>query len=318
MKRIVLLAALIAITVLFALPVATGTHAAGPEWIIVNAGETLTMIAARYGVSVEALMRVNNLPNANFVYSGQRLLIPDPLMVFSPQPPAQNVQPILVVQPQQPIPIVQPQQPLQAVYYTVRPGDTLAGIASRYGVSIAAIAQANNLTNWNFVWYGQRLLVPGTNDINGVIPILPAKPVLAPPGAPQPAAPQPLNPASEGKWIDVNVSNQSITAYEGNVAIKTILVSTGLPRTPTVLGTYKILSKYPAVRMTGGTPGIDYYDLPNVPYTMFFFRGYAIHGTYWHNNFGHPMSHGCVNLPTNEAKWFYEWAPIGTPVVTHR
>ena len=73
-----------------------------------------------------------------------------------------------------------------------------------------------------------------------------------------------------------------------------------------------------AVRMTGGTPGVDYYDLPNVPYSMFFYQGYAIHGTYWHTNFGHPMSHGCVNLPTAEAKWFYEWAPVGTPVVSHR
>ncbi len=305
MKRTLLVLAFI--TCLFAATLQFGwtATAAGPEWVVVNQGDTLFAIASRYGVSVEVLVRANNLPNANFVYSGQRLLIPDPLMRFTDQPA-----PNLPASPPNNV----PQAQLVAtnnVFYTVRPGDTLAAIAARYGVSVAAIAQANNLTNWNFVWYGQRLRIPGAN--------MPApQPVAPPPAQNVVAAPAPANAPTEGKWIDINVSNQTITAYEGNVAIKTVVVSTGVPRTPTVLGTYKILSKYPAVRMTGGTPGIDYYDLPNVPYTMFFFRGYAIHGTYWHTNFGHPMSHGCVNLPTNEAKWFYEWAPIGTPVVSHR
>jgi lipoprotein-anchoring transpeptidase ErfK/SrfK len=57
------------------------------------------------------------------------------------------------------------------------------------------------------------------------------------------------------------------------------------------------------------------YDLHNVPYTMYFYKGYGLHGTYWHNNFGTPMSHGCVNMPTEEAKWAYYWADYGTPVV---
>ena len=57
------------------------------------------------------------------------------------------------------------------------------------------------------------------------------------------------------------------------------------------------------------------YDLPNVPYVMYFYRGYGLHGTYWHNNFGTPMSHGCVNLTLADAKWLYEWAPQGARVV---
>jgi lipoprotein-anchoring transpeptidase ErfK/SrfK len=64
--------------------------------------------------------------------------------------------------------------------------------------------------------------------------------------------------------------------------------------------------------MTG--PG---YNLPNVPYVMYFYGANAIHGTYWHNNFGHPMSHGCINLRTGDAAWLYSWASIGTPVVVH-
>ncbi len=296
---------------------AATADAAGPQWVVVNPGDTLYSIAARNGTTVEALMRANNLPNPNFVYSGQRLLIPlgNPTYGMPAQPQVAPAQPQAAPAQPQAAP-AQPQVAASSVYYTVRPGDTLAAIAQRYGVSLSALAQANKLTNWNFVWYGQRLLIPGATNVNGVQ-------ASAPPAAPKPnnaapSAPSAVNAPTTGKWIDVNVTNQTITAYEGSTPLKTILVSTGLPRTPTVLGTYKILRKYPAVRMTGGTPGYDYYDLPNVPYSMFFFQGYAIHGTYWHNNFGHPMSHGCVNLPTAEAKWFYEWAPLGTPVVSHR
>ena len=68
--------------------------------------------------------------------------------------------------------------------------------------------------------------------------------------------------------------------------------------------------------MAGGY-GADAYDLANVPYVMYFHEGYGLHGTYWHNNFGTPMSHGCVNLSTGDAGWFYNWASVGTKVVTH-
>ncbi len=303
MKQITLYGSLAALILTLSLAFFATAEAAGPQWIVVNPGDTLYSIAMRNGTTVEALMTANNLPNANFVYSGQRLLIPNG-MPYNAAPAA--------AQPQAAAPA-----PAANVYYTVRPGDTLAAIAARYGVTIAAIAQANGLTDWNFVWYGQRLQIPGATNINGVNPPAPAQPAVTQPSNPAPAAAPAANAPTGGKWIDVNVTQQTITAYEGNTPIKTILVSTGLPRTPTVLGTFAIQRKYPAVRMTGGTPGIDYYDLPNVPYSMFFYQGYAIHGTYWHTNFGHPMSHGCVNLPTAEAKWFYDWAPVGTPVVTH-
>lgn len=312
MKRAIFVFSIIAFLVVSALT-ASSAAAAGPQWIVVNPGDTLFSIATRNGTTVDALMRANNLPNPNFVYSGQRLLIP--LGNPSNGAPAQSNSGA-----QQP---AAPQPAASSVYYTVRPGDTLAGIASRYGISMSAIAQANGLTNWNFVWYGQRLVIPGATNVTGVNPPAPAKPAAPQPAAsqpnnPAPAAPPAVNSPTDGKWIDVNVTNQTITAYEGSTPVKTVLVSTGTIYHPTVLGTFKILRKYNAVRMTGGTPGVDYYDLPNVPWTMFFYQGYAIHGTYWHSNFGHPMSHGCVNLPTNEAKWFYDWAPVGTPVVSHR
>lgn len=120
------------------------------------------------------------------------------------------------------------------------------------------------------------------------------------------------NIGDDFRWIDVDLSDQRLVAYEGETSVYTVTVSTGLPRTPTVVGRYKIYVKYRAADMRGP----DYY-LPKVPYVMYFHRGYGLHGTYWHNSFGRPMSHGCVNLPTPDAEWVFGWASVGTPVVVH-
>jgi lipoprotein-anchoring transpeptidase ErfK/SrfK len=85
---------------------------------------------------------------------------------------------------------------------------------------------------------------------------------------------------------------------------------------PTSIGRYAVYIKYASQTMSGGY-GANAYYLPGVPWVMYFTGSYAIHGTYWHNSFGKPMSHGCVNLTIADAKWFYDWAEIGTPVVTH-
>ncbi len=126
--------------------------------------------------------------------------------------------------------------------------------------------------------------------------------LLSPPAAP-PAK------LGTGKEIIVDLSDSRVYAYEDGKLVRSVLGSTGLPGSPTVEGSFTVERKYLAQTMTG--PG---YYLPDVPYVMYFYEGYALHGTYWHNNFGHPMSHGCVNLPTPEAEWFYGWTEIGTPV----
>lgn len=117
------------------------------------------------------------------------------------------------------------------------------------------------------------------------------------------------------KRIEIDLSSQRLFAYQGDQLVYTFLVSTGKwGRTPT--GTFNIWVKLRATRMTGGNPAIGtYYNLPNVQYTMYFYnaeipksRGYGLHGAYWHNNFGHPMSHGCINMRTEEAKLIYDWA----------
>lgn len=123
-----------------------------------------------------------------------------------------------------------------------------------------------------------------------------------------------MSPSPEGnlRWIDVDLSSQTLTAYERDIPVRSTLVSTGLPNTPTPVGQYHIYVKFRQDDMSG--PG---YYLPDVPYTMYFYRGYGIHGTYWHSNFGHPMSHGCINLPTEEARWLFNWASVGTLVNIH-
>ncbi|KPL16350.1 MAG: hypothetical protein AMJ93_15885 [Anaerolineae bacterium SM23_84] len=130
---------------------------------------------------------------------------------------------------------------------------------------------------------------------------------------PTPRPPLPPDLGGAGKWIEVDLSAQRLYAHQDGQIVLSAVVSTGLPRTPTVTGRFRIQTKYRAVDMSG--PG---YYLRNVPYAMFFYRGYAIHGTYWHSSFGQPMSHGCVNLKTPDAQWLYNWAPLGTLVVVHR
>ena len=135
-------------------------------------------------------------------------------------------------------------------------------------------------------------------------------PTATPTPTPTPIA---ADKSQDQKWIEIDLSAQRLYAHLGQETVFTAVVSTGTRYYPTVTGRFKIYVKYRATRMTG--PG---YNLPNVPWTMYFYGGYAIHGAYWHNNFGHPMSHGCVNMKIPEAKWLYAWAPKGTLVVVHQ
>ena len=116
-----------------------------------------------------------------------------------------------------------------------------------------------------------------------------------------------------GPWIEVDLSGQRLVAWNGSTPVKSVTVSTGKSRTPTRIGTYTIQSKYRSAAMRGRN-----YYVPDVPYTMYYSGGYAMHGAYWHNRFGTPVSHGCINLPVRQARWLYSWAPVGTKVVVHQ
>lgn len=125
------------------------------------------------------------------------------------------------------------------------------------------------------------------------------------------------SPADPNKWIEINLSEQKLYMKQGATTIGSFLISSG-KWAPTPTGTFAIWTKLRYTRMTGGNPALGtFYDLSNVPYVMYFYQGYGIHGAYWHNNFGHPMSHGCVNMRPEEAGIIYNWADVGTRVVVH-
>lgn len=114
------------------------------------------------------------------------------------------------------------------------------------------------------------------------------------------------------RWIEIRLSTQRLIAWEGKKQVYAVIVSTGKASTPTPKGIFAIQSQIRSARMQG-----DDYDIPDVPYTMYYSGGYGIHGAYWHSSFGTPVSHGCVNVAVDHAKWLFYWAEVGTPVVVH-
>lgn len=140
----------------------------------------------------------------------------------------------------------------------------------------------------------------------------------------------------ETKRIEVNLTTQTLMAYEGDQMVYQARISSGVPRstkpvndlpTETPKGRFNIYSKMPSKhmgdgRLMRGNLDLEAYELVGVPWTMFFHKletGYALHGTYWHNNFGWPMSHGCVNLKNEDAKWLFRWTtPVNAPLVIEK
>jgi LysM repeat protein len=264
--------------------------ASTPTIHVVQPGENLNAIANKYGVTVEQILQANNIANPDRIFRGQELQIwtlensADEAVIIPEE--TLNVEP---VEPAAPVPT--------NTTYIVQPGEHLAQIAQRFGVSWPVIAQMNGIANPDRVFAGQELIIPALNPSGGVADLG----IMVPSG--------PGATITRGKQIVVDLSEQRIYAYQDGGLLRNVVVSTGLPGTPTVQGDYAVYVKYTAQTMSG--PG---YYLPDVPYVMYFYQGYGIHGTYWHSNFGQPMSHGCVNLPTPEAEWFFNWAEVGTPV----
>lgn len=127
------------------------------------------------------------------------------------------------------------------------------------------------------------------------------------------------NATSTKKEIIVSRGEQKLYAYEDGELFMETDISTGLELTPTPRGTFTIFRKTPSRYMQGPLPGLasdQYYDLPGVPWNLYFTHGGAvIHGAYWHTSFGSRYSHGCVNLPSDKARELYDWAEVGTTVI---
>jgi hypothetical protein len=137
----------------------------------------------------------------------------------------------------------------------------------------------------------------------------------------------PISPdvPAEDKRIEVSISQQELVAYEKDIAVYRTKVSTGLNRTvppgsipwETPYGQWNIESKMPTQHMGNGaiTSDVQAYELAGIPWVCYFHvNGNATHGTYWHNNFGNPMSHGCINMRMEDARWVFLWStPIWSP-----
>lgn len=171
------------------------------------------------------------------------------------------------------------------LFYTVGSGETLSEISVKTGISIDNLVAFNKLADANKINAGQVLTLKADPEMR--------KQAMEDPG----------------RKILVVLSEQKVYAYEGMVLINQFLASTGTWQHPTVIGKYPIWIKLESTTMDGPD-----YHLPNVLWTMYFYQGYGLHGTYWHNNFGTPMSHGCVNLRDEDAQWLYNFASVGTPV----
>ncbi|HEY9844707.1 MAG TPA: L,D-transpeptidase [Candidatus Caenarcaniphilales bacterium] len=117
---------------------------------------------------------------------------------------------------------------------------------------------------------------------------------------------------SDQRWVEVDLAKQRLVAWVGREPVYAVIVSTGKQSTATPEGVFSIQSMHRLARMQG----VDY-NLPDVPYTMYYSGNYAIHGTYWHQSFGTPVSHGCINVAVDHARWLFNWASVGTTVVVH-
>lgn len=295
----------LAFVLLFLMIAAWPVQAQGGGVYTVQQGDTLSSIAAYYGTNAYDLAAANGLPQHGWIYAGQQLQVP----AFN-QGPAFNggfAQPGYPAQGNFPPPnnFYAAPPPAYAPPTWGNPGEPVwTNVDSRYPPPANPWQQPVN-------FYAP----PPAVAYQPAQVAAPAGLRFQPPLHIPPAFPAQWGAQGE-KWIDVNLTSQTLVAYENQTPVYRTRVSSGLPQYPTVVGTFQIYVKYEKADMSGGY-GTDAYYLPDVPYVMYFHGDYGLHGTYWHNNFGSPMSHGCVNLATLDAQWLFNWAPIGARVVTH-
>ena len=283
----------------------------------VQRGDTIFSIALRHGLSAETLMSANGITDPHFIHSGLELRVSN---LEAPAPPAAEQ-----AAPEAPAPAAEPAQapaapavatvralhaPAHSVFpaagrgqYIVRRGEYLTQLGVRFNLDWLVLAKINGLSAPYTLHTGQVLRLPSFEEYLSYLPENSNYRLFYTTNH------HPGPRVGVGREIVIEIGRQSIYAYENGVLRKRSLISSGKVMTPTVLGDYEIYLKFRSQTMSG--PG---YSLDNVEWPMYFYAGYAIHGTWWHTMFGTPMSHGCVNLTNEDAKWFWEFAPIGTPV----
>ncbi len=247
---------------------------------IVKPGETLSSIAARYGVTIEELARASGIRVSDILRVGQELTIPTPAEAIETDEAAPAPEP----EPKpEPIPDV----------YVVQPGDTLSSIADRFGISVVALARANNLSSPSLAFVGRRLVIP---------------------------KPKTVSPEKGTIWVEVIISRQRCYVYDGDTLMYEWVCSTGRRSSPTKPGTYYIQNK---IRTAYGSA----WDIW-MPYWMgIYWAGSTengFHGLPWNATTGQPtwaglvgtpITYGCIMLSNENAKTLWDLAYIGMPVV---
>ncbi len=187
----------------------------------------------------------------------------------------------------------QPTMPFGWLVYYVRPSITPGIVTTQtpylYRYQLITISAVTKITTTNWYQVGENQWVEEHNV--GLVKVM-TRPIAVQPNE---------------KWVEVNLFEQTMSAYEGDKLVYATLVSSGMPLWPTLKGLYRISAKVKLGKMTGGDK-IDYYFLEDVPWAMYYYGGYSLHGAYWHDGFGFPRSHGCVNLSLRDAKWLFDWS----------
>ena len=310
------------------IPTNTGANVPGTRTHIVKRGDTLAHIGRTYGIPWNTIAKHNGLGTPS-IYTGQVLLIPASAALASVVPPPGAT-------PGPPAPVAPPEAPLMLDLQGSRPHQDLIN-----AVYVAAAQFSEDMDGWiqaagiAYIYDDRR--AGYTGPILGTLPQLTADrqnaiirmldlPSFELGGAAFRASRHrpsdisggkeplvPYNVQADKKWILVDLSDQMLYNFVDKTRVRATKVSTGRASFPTIQGTFSIYVKFEKRDMKG-----EDYDLKDVPWIMYFYQSYGLHGTFWHNDFGTPRSHGCVNMPTPEAEWTYRWAPNGTPVVVQK
>lgn len=128
---------------------------------------------------------------------------------------------------------------------------------------------------------------------------------------------RPKDVPADAKWIHVDLEEQTLVAYEGDRPVYATVISSGKEGYAPPTGTFKVQQKYVSTTMNAEDPIDGFYEVEEVPWTQYYHRGYALHGAYWHTDFGKVRSHGCTNLAPVDARWLYYWSDPDVPPAWH-
>lgn len=275
--RFLLRTAIVAVLIVSFFGLTASRVFADPTVYTVQAGDTLYRIAARYGKTVDEVVRANGLRNAALIYRGQQLVLPDNVAEGGTYRAATGLD----------------SQPV----YVVQPGDTLISVALRFGVTARELAELNRLGQWDLIFAGQRLKVPGVAVRVGEYPV-----------------------ARGSKRIDIDVSEQRMRVYEGGRLVWDWPASTGLPGYPTRYGRFQVLDKIPMAYSRPWTLWMPHWlgiywagGSENGIHSLPIINGQKL----WAGYLGSRISYGCIVIGTEEGEQLFNWAEIGTTVEIH-